>query len=143
MGSLDAFHIEDRKQNQKNIKKVFVEAIDTKDYKMDHLKQKPEVVETVQSKTKVQNKQSTVSNKPQEILQNYVFVKADDQNSVIGYFYLPSSSITDLTVDVGDNRIIVENKKPDSMIDTYVPYSIDNTKVTANYDSKLHVSFFF
>ncbi|XP_001605904.1 PIH1 domain-containing protein 1 [Nasonia vitripennis] len=137
MGSLDAFHIEDREPKKPTIKKALIQEIDIKDN--SSLKQKPKIVETVQSKTQVENKQNPVSNKPKKISQNYVFVKADDQNSVIGFFYLPSSSITDLTVDVGDNRIIVENKKTDSMIDSYVPYSIDNTKVTADYDSKLHI----
>lgn len=141
MGSLDAFHIEDREPKKPTIKKALIQEMDINESSSS--KQKPKIVETAQSKTKVQNKQNSVSNKPKEIPQNYVFIKADDQNSVIGFFYLPSSSITDLTIDVGDNRIIVENKKSDSIIDTFVPYSIDNTKVTANYDSKLHVSSLF
>lgn len=58
----------------------------------------------------------------------------------MGYFYLPSSSITDLTIDTGENRIIIENRKTETLIDIYIPHSIYSNLVTAHYDGILYVS---
>lgn len=70
---------------------------------------------------------------------NYVIVMSNNQENMIGYFYLPSSNITDLTIDIGENRVIVENQKTNILIDIYLPHCIDNSLVSAHYDGILYV----
>lgn len=131
MGSLDTFNIEDRGPKKPVPKKQLIQLLDSQE--IDNSKLKPKKVE-------MKSNECNVSDEP-DANQNYVILKSADGINLIGFFYLPSSSIADITLDVGESRIIVENQKAGSIIDAFLPYRIDNSLVTSSYDSKLHVSF--
>ena len=101
--------------------------------KHSNITRKPKITEMNTDTEKADDK------KQYEKPQNYVFLKLDSHNDLIGLFYLPSSNISDITVDVGENRIVIENQKIDFIIDKYLAHHIKYSHVTAAYDSKLHV----
>jgi hypothetical protein len=122
MGSLDTFQIEDRKPRQSGIKKPLIEILEEREN--DNLQYKPKIIEAQDKK-----------------VQNYVIVKPEDGKRLIGYFYLPSSNIKDVTVDIGETRIIVGNVKTNYVIDIFLPHSVDNGCSIAKYDCKLNVMY--
>ncbi|KAL7305391.1 hypothetical protein TKK_0002134 [Trichogramma kaykai] len=133
MGSLDTFVIEDRKPKKPVIKKPLIQEV-------HHQQIKPAVKEKIDSTLNQDFNLSENDNYKKNLKsQNYVILKASDQKYLNGYFYLPLSNLNDILIDVGENRIIVENQKFELLIDSYLPCSIDNFKVTANYDNKLQI----
>ncbi|XP_058801364.1 PIH1 domain-containing protein 1-like [Phymastichus coffea] len=141
-GSLDTFTIEDRKPRKPVIKKTLIQELDSKE--IENLKKKSDLQkESLGKKISVKHmenqKQGSTSTIKTSKLQNYIILKLKDQKSLIALFYLPSSSITDLTIDIGVNRIIIENEKAESIVDLFLPHNVDNNQVVANYDNKLHI----
>lgn len=139
-GSLSSFVIEDRKPKKPTFKKPLIQELDDNEIKTTNKpiiqkenleKKSPKIVENDEQISFDTIKTSTK--------QNYVIVKTEDQKSLIGLFYFPSSSITDFNVDVGCSRIIIENEKAETMVDLFLPHSVDKNNVIAHYDSKLHV----
>ncbi|XP_012252460.2 PIH1 domain-containing protein 1-like [Athalia rosae] len=56
-------------------------------------------------------------------------------NKLIGEFKIPDVlSVKDLAVDVGEDRIILEARRTGYLIDIFVPYSIEQDKVSAVLD---------
>ncbi|XP_011500286.1 PREDICTED: PIH1 domain-containing protein 1-like [Ceratosolen solmsi marchali] len=125
MGALDKFNIADREarmpSNKKPLlKKPLIEVLD--EHITDNIEYKQKPIKTKNIKE-----------------QNYVIVKSDNRKNLIGFFYLPSSNIEDIIIDLGENRIIIENQKNNTLIDIFIPYHIDNECSIANYDSNLNI----
>ncbi|XP_052896239.1 PIH1 domain-containing protein 1 [Anopheles moucheti] len=55
---------------------------------------------------------------------------------LIGEFYLPDCvSSSEITLDVGEDRILLEARKKGYLLDVFVDYRIDESKVEAHFDS--------
>lgn len=56
---------------------------------------------------------------------------------LMGEFYLPEcTSIKEITLDIGEDRILLEARKKGYLLDAFVDYPIDSNKVTANFNSE-------
>ncbi|XP_014204124.1 PIH1 domain-containing protein 1 [Copidosoma floridanum] len=121
MGYLDTFTVEDREAKKPVVKKPLIQVID--------------IPEETQNKPKITD--SNIKYHPK--VNNFVILKSSSENHLLGLFYLPLAHLTDITVDIGGNRIIVESKRTDVIIDTLLPHSIDDSHVSASFDSKLHI----
>uniref|UniRef100_A0A182NC10 PIH1 domain-containing protein 1 n=1 Tax=Anopheles dirus TaxID=7168 RepID=A0A182NC10_9DIPT len=54
---------------------------------------------------------------------------------LIGEFHLPEcASSTEITLDVGEDRILLEARKKGYLLDVFVDYRIDESKVEAHFD---------
>jgi len=121
LGYLDTFTIEDRAPKSPSLMTGLIQEIDI-----------PEDISEPE-----ENTDSIYKYNPK--VNNFVIIKSNSEDHLIGLYYLPSSNLKDIIVDVGENRIIIENQKAEIMIDTLLPYNIDNSHVFANFDSKLHI----
>ncbi|XP_033226199.1 PIH1 domain-containing protein 1-like isoform X2 [Belonocnema kinseyi] len=58
---------------------------------------------------------------------------------LIGLFKVPTLISEDVSVDVGEDRIIVEVNEVNYLVDIFVPCSLDQEKVSAEMDSNLGI----
>ncbi|XP_043266803.1 PIH1 domain-containing protein 1-like [Venturia canescens] len=86
----------------------------------------------------IPEKENMNSNDPQYILLRKP--KDGKVEQLIGYFKLPSRlRIKDIRVDVFEDRIIVEAPRTNYLVDVFVPYTLDQEKVTAAMDQNINV----
>lgn len=56
---------------------------------------------------------------------------------LIGEFYLPEcTSVNEITLDVGEDRILLEARKKGYLLDAFVDYTIDSSKVQAKFNTE-------
>lgn len=56
---------------------------------------------------------------------------------LIGEFYLPEcTSVKEITLDVGEDRILLEARKKGYLLDAFVDYQIDSSKVQAKFNTE-------
>ncbi|XP_055548715.1 PIH1 domain-containing protein 1 [Wyeomyia smithii] len=56
---------------------------------------------------------------------------------LMGEFYLPEcTSSNEITLDIGEDRILLEARKRGYLLDAFVDYSIDSNKVKANFNTE-------
>lgn len=170
MGSLDPFTIEDREPRKPVIKKPLIQELDSNNIldsknikkKSETVSKKSNTTDLTNTKLRKENDNSTgksninmssneethtkgkvIERRVIEELdpnQTFTFLKSENNDNLLGFFYFPALNSTDMVIDVGVNRIIIDNQKAETVVDTFLPYNIDNTKVTADFDSVLHVS---
>lgn len=55
---------------------------------------------------------------------------------LIGEFYLPEcTSANEITLDIGEDRIVLEARKKGYMLDTFVDYQLDSNQVNAQFNT--------
>ncbi|KAJ8668965.1 hypothetical protein QAD02_000224 [Eretmocerus hayati] len=71
--------------------------------------------------------------------QNYMILMSGCKKKIIGFFYTPYFNVDNLTVDIGENRIIIENQKAEIIFDIFIPHLVVQDQAIADFDSKLHI----
>ncbi|XP_051169908.1 PIH1 domain-containing protein 1-like [Leptopilina boulardi] len=60
-------------------------------------------------------------------------------NKLIGLFKIPLKAFENITVEIGEDRIIVESKDSKYLIDIFIPYSLNKEKAYAELDPDLGI----